>query len=307
MQNYIQAHIQQGLYTNPRPFPGGCRYFNHLMGWDDYHLGKHVMYSYRSAYYADGALPNILHAHRHYEVVLYLGGESRYVSDDQVLLPQPGDVIVIPSDKSHATRLLNVGVYNRHVLYFTPDVFNFLGPDMSPPEALLSQFRCLRILPEYKERFAGLFNQLHSTLSGNRPDAGLQGFSLFMQLLLMLANHSVPSQETMDKTPSNVQLIKQYIDENYRTLGTATEVAQHFFYSREYVHRLFKQWYGISPAEYLTRQKIACARELLAQGRSVSHAFTESGYQSMSSFIRAFRQQTGQTPSEYRRQASGKR
>ncbi len=59
--------------------------------------------------------------------------------------------------------------------------------------------------------------------------------------------------------------------------------------------------YNIQLSEYLLNKKINCAKALLEKGKSVSFAFDASGFRSMSSFINAFRQRTGMTPSEYKR------
>ena len=95
--------------------------------------------------------------------------------------------------------------------------------------------------------------------------------------------------------------IKHYVDHNFQALNTTAEIAAHFFYSREYVSRVFKQHYNINLSEYLVNQKINHAKRLLEQGNSVSFSCNEAGFKSTSAFINAFRMRTNMTPAEYKR------
>jgi AraC-like DNA-binding protein len=80
--------------------------------------------------------------------------------------------------------------------------------------------------------------------------------------------------------------------------------ASHFHYSREYLSRLFRQYYNINISEYITRQKISAAKKALESGSRVTEAFQLSGYHTMSSFISAFKKFVNMTPSEYRKRIS---
>ena len=55
-----------------------------------------------------------------------------------------------------------------------------------------------------------------------------------------------------------------------------------------------------SPGDYLLKCRVAHSQSLISQGVSLSDACYQSGFGSMSTFIRAFRTLTGRTPSQYR-------
>ena len=101
--------------------------------------------------------------------------------------------------------------------------------------------------------------------------------------------------------PENLSEIRSYIDAHFQQISSVKEVAAHFFYSREYVSRVFKQHYNINLSEYLVNQKINHAKRLLEQGNSVSFSCNEAGFKSTSAFINAFRMRTNMTPAEYKR------
>ena len=68
----------------------------------------------------------------------------------------------------------------------------------------------------------------------------------------------------------------------------------------------FKEKTGMSPLEYLTLLRVEHAKELLAStGLSIRDISMKVGYYDPGSFIRRFKQVTGETPLQYRRGRSG--
>jgi AraC-like DNA-binding protein len=68
--------------------------------------------------------------------------------------------------------------------------------------------------------------------------------------------------------------------------------------------RVYKQTYGETPHEFLTRLRIERAKTLLARGsHNVTEACFEVGFSSLGSFSILFAYRVGLPPSEYRRYA----
>jgi AraC-like DNA-binding protein len=68
--------------------------------------------------------------------------------------------------------------------------------------------------------------------------------------------------------------------------------------------RVYKQAYGETPHEFLTRLRIDRAKTLLARGsHNVTEACFEVGFSSLGSFSALFAHRVGLSPSEYRRYA----
>jgi len=75
--------------------------------------------------------------------------------------------------------------------------------------------------------------------------------------------------------------------------------------SEVYFRRLFAREYGVPPHHYLQSLRMTRARQLLGStALSVSQVAEQCGYASVYHFCRSFRQATGATPTEYRRQFS---
>ncbi len=130
--------------------------------------------------------------------------------------------------------------------------------------------------------------------------------SLLYRLVAMLEEQAGTSYSDFE---SNDNLyIAQAIDyiQNCPYLDiTVGDVAKHLHISRSYLFELFKRHLDNSPQTFLTSAKIANARELLSgTDISVANIATSSGYKNAFSFSRAFKKQTGMTPSEYREKHS---
>lgn len=66
---------------------------------------------------------------------------------------------------------------------------------------------------------------------------------------------------------------------------------------------IFKQKYGVTPKEYADVLRLRAAKEMLtaSQNRVIDEAY-QAGFSSLAAFNRFFKQQTGQTPTEYRKE-----
>lgn len=82
---------------------------------------------------------------------------------------------------------------------------------------------------------------------------------------------------------------------------TLDEVAAHLHLNPSYFSRLFKKETGMTFIEYVTKQKMERAKELLDGTRfSVGDICEQLGYDNQSYFIKTFKLHTGQTPVGYR-------
>ncbi|HEX6489493.1 MAG TPA: helix-turn-helix transcriptional regulator [Candidatus Dormibacteraeota bacterium] len=83
------------------------------------------------------------------------------------------------------------------------------------------------------------------------------------------------------------------------------EMARAAHLSKFHFARAFTSAYGETPRAYLTRRRIERAKELLrAANLTVTEVCFVVGFESLGSFSSRFRQLVGQSPSEYRRQAT---
>lgn len=301
MKNYLQQHLFSVYLPTENRLPGLVSYENKY-GWHDYYIGDKLLFSHRKTVYDFAGFPEKLHAHNFYEVDIYVDGNICYIADKQEFSPVRDNIIVIPPGCQHTARMLDNGAYERYVFYFDPELLDFLGAGYFSEVFRYREASCLSVVHNKRAEFYYLRERLMDVLhSEDTEDAAAHALCYAVLLLLLVSNDTKVNHKSIAEIPQKVLDVKHYVDHNFQTINTTAEIATHFFYSREYVSRVFKQHYNINLSEYLVNQKINHARRLLEQGNSVSFACNAAGFKSTSAFINAFRLRTNMTPAEYKR------
>ncbi len=93
-------------------------------------------------------------------------------------------------------------------------------------------------------------------------------------------------------------LIREQINDNVSPEAIAKDLAMTYSWFR----RLFKQYTGLAPAQYIAQLRLQRAKELLSTtSKSVKEIAVEMNYESVDYFSTQFRRQTKMTPTQYRR------
>ena len=94
--------------------------------------------------------------------------------------------------------------------------------------------------------------------------------------------------------------ILAYIEANFRKNLSLDSIAEQFSITPFYLSRLIKKKIGKSFPDLLADYRIRCAKQLLAQGKSVKEVTYEVGFSSQNYFGKTFKKWTGVTPTEYK-------
>ncbi len=99
-----------------------------------------------------------------------------------------------------------------------------------------------------------------------------------------------------------IEAARNLIQQHYAQRLTASAVARQSGLSRSRFEHLFKQESGLTFKAYLQALRVTKAKELLADWRlSIKQVAARVGYAHPPDLTRAFREQLGITPSEYRK------
>ncbi|MDD3213688.1 MAG: helix-turn-helix domain-containing protein [Eubacteriales bacterium] len=105
-----------------------------------------------------------------------------------------------------------------------------------------------------------------------------------------------------DRTPTEViAAVKDYIDRNFQHDIHIEELSDQFFFSKEYLSKLFRDQYGCPIYEYVLQARMDKAREYLLNPKlQVQDIAERLGYSNANYFGKAFKHRYGMTPSEFR-------
>ncbi|SHM77996.1 response regulator transcription factor [Gracilibacillus kekensis] len=104
------------------------------------------------------------------------------------------------------------------------------------------------------------------------------------------------------KEKTSIQEIEAYLKEHYYLDIKLQDIAEHFFLSREYISRKFKQVYHVTITDYLANIRIEKSKVLLENPHlKIYDIAYEVGYKDEKYYSKVFKKINGQTPNEYRR------
>ena len=110
-------------------------------------------------------------------------------------------------------------------------------------------------------------------------------------------------ERDLRKGTSMLPIVK-YIQDNFRTV-TLQDVAERFHYEPGYLGKQLKSHLGKSYTQLVSDLRIEKAKTLLrGTGMTMERIAEQSGFQSAVNFSRSFRQHTGISPREYRKNAA---
>ncbi len=95
--------------------------------------------------------------------------------------------------------------------------------------------------------------------------------------------------------------IKRYIASEFAGTLSLSKIAERYGYSDDYIIKIFKNRYGITPYQYLIKKRLAQAESLLVQSNlSIEEISRAVGYNDFSTFFRDFKKKYGMSPTERR-------
>ncbi len=93
------------------------------------------------------------------------------------------------------------------------------------------------------------------------------------------------------------QKFVSYIDEHICEDITLESIASHFGYSKFYFSRMIKKHMNVTVMEYVQKRRLTLSVEQILQGRRILDIAYDFGWQSNSSFAKAFKKEFGVSPS----------
>ena len=244
------------------------------------------------------------HDHSAVEVCLTLEGAVDYIVGDISYHVCKGEVLIIPPDTSHA---LNMGENSSRYLYlFEPETI--LG--MRDIKSMSQQFNRTFYLHDGTEAHTRIREMLLKTQGIYEKkdmmwNTACYGYVLQMYALLgqsYLVGTRPRPRETVHSVDSEViSAAMGFINSHYQDELTLDDVAEFAGFSRYYFSRSFKKQTGYSFKDYLCQKRVQVAMDLLIRtNQSMRDVAIESGFGSVATFNRVFREKKGCTPTQYR-------
>ncbi|WP_151734205.1 helix-turn-helix transcriptional regulator ['Paenibacillus yunnanensis' Narsing Rao et al. 2020] len=249
---------------------------------------------------ADYRMPNY-HYHNSYELYVLEEGYHHFMLNDTVFDIAMYDVALVKPNLFHQSH----GNHScaRTCIYFT-DRFLRLHFTERSIQALLGCFD-KELIAIGKEAFPKLKRLLLLLGKENVSHPDNRIFIYLADLLNLLNEHTrSPRAGQVPLSYTNIAPVLAYINQNFNKIDTIEEIAGHFYISKYYLCRIFKEATGLTLIQYLNNIKIQHACNMLVNSKlSVLEIGIACGYNSSMYFCKMFKQALSLTPSEFRNKA----
>lgn len=295
---FAQVRLQNKNYTNQVSAFPLIRY-SHKEGWIDTAVNNELIFSHRDTWYNHETFTEKFHMHEYYELIFYIKGEIEYLNENTLISGIPYTITWFKPGQMHTGRLLKSSQYERYVIYFSPDFFD-MNDKITPLTDFMTNSTGTHMTLSEKRfnELLEILRKIDNIVNTDKPYGELVLKSLIIELFYLLDSQERKIKEGEVLTEAMGD-IKRYIDANYASIASISDVAEHFFYSREHLSRKFMQAFNISIAHYLARRRITESLSLLEQ-MSVAEVAYAVGFHSQSAFINAFKKTMHCLPSEYK-------
>lgn len=271
---------------------------------DQDELSPHEVQTHRETDREQAFLP--LHSHGFWELSYVRSGTDwEYVIGAEQYRIRQGDILLIRPGTIHGpvSRRNEPGSCTRDVIWISPEFLNRLA--RMAPNTWLYENRDAHVFSTAGTQWAelgALFEK--GILERQRRQFGWEAAVMGNTMVLL-------SQLFRGMLDESVLVLKEekadllfrvtgYLEEHLAEKLTLESVAAAFDVSKSTITQMFRKKLDTSFYAWLTRRRLICAKNLIARGVPLEQVGKNVGFKEHSAFYRAFRQEYGISPREYR-------
>ncbi len=230
--------------------------------------------------------------HDYHEMVLFLEGNSLFISKNIQQDLKPKMLVLIPKENFHQFCVTDKENYTRCILAFKDT------EELKP--LINSVFNMIKIIPDPSKQILSIFENIFDICESQLDDSKkiLYVKPTITQLLISLETFVQNYINKNINISPYIQKALTYIDKNLSGKLTIQTIAENIYVSPSFLAHKFREELNISLHRYVTEKRFSSMRNLLNSGESLATATKNCGFNDYSNFYRAYKKYYGEKPSK---------
>lgn len=218
-------------------------------------------------------------------------GEIIVEGGNESFVAKAGDMVLIPSNLVHSTRLTDNSFVKKSWIHFAmkQGSSEFFSTYSSPIKVTLpSKTHALKIINHVIK--CGALEDPQKTLKTNMG---------IFELVSLFLEHTLPAKSNQLK--DSMSRAVKYIDFNFVEQFSLDFLSKKFGYSPNHFIKIFKEKTGYTPIKYVLMKRIELAKSLLeSTDMPINMVMEKSGFYDASYFSKTFKKMVGYSPKSFR-------
>lgn len=248
------------------------------------------------------------HQHAFYEIYMFISGNVNYIIEGRTYKLHPGDVLLTNNSDIHRPEILpSKEPYERIVIWLNSSFFSRLldiGEDLTAcfQDASNRNYRLFRPNESQLLKIRDTLRVIEQERAVNRLGSRVMAYASIMEILVLISRaYYEISDSAAHGVTENQQIneIVSYINSHYSEDLSLETLSGMFYLSKYYLSHKFKEFTGLSLYQFIMKKRLTIARNMLMRGKTVTETYTECGFNDYSNFLKAFKREFGEKPSEF--------
>ncbi len=245
------------------------------------------------------------HWHRKYEIILPVQECYSVAVDDETYEVMPGEILVIPSGVVHEIFAPEHGA--RYILMVDQEVIYGINGLTHVQHVF---YPCVHLRADREQEILesasdNLWRAIREREKGEMLNNA--AVTAWLSLFLIQLSRWLLQRKEENRSEHRHHMNETFLDayayiaEHCSEKLTLEDMAAYSGYSKYHFARVFKEYSGMSFYEFYMRQRMLLCRQLLSEmDMPITEVALRSGFGSIATFNRVFKQYEGVTPTQYR-------